>query len=74
MVTIAGSKEGEPRTVRLSLQALGVIDFRMRLHEKTFDEVVEEVLLAMTDPRRAEEMAMEYLTNPVGWGPEQDNE
>ena len=68
-VIIDGSRT-YPRTINLSLRALGVAQFRMKLHNQTLDEVVEEVLLSMRDPKKAEEMAFEYLTNPIGVGPD----
>ena len=68
-ITIDGNKT-YARTVSLSLRALSMAQFRMRLHNQTLDEVIEEVLLAMQDPQKAQEMAMEYLTNPVGVGPD----
>ncbi len=58
------------RTINLSLRALSVAQFRMKLHNQTLDEVVEEVFLAMMDPKKAGEMAFEYLTNPIGVGPD----
>ena len=66
MRIINGSEKGEPQTINLSLQARGVAQFRMRLHNQTLDEVIEDLLLAQLDPEKAKEMAMECLTNP--WG------
>lgn len=59
-----------PQTIKLSSQAMGVAEFRMRLHQQTFEEVIETLLLAMMDPNKARDMATESLTNPWGIGPE----
>ena len=66
MRIIIGPEKGEPQTINLSLQAMGVAQFRMRLHNQTLDEVTEDLLLAQLDPKKAKEMAMESLTYP--WG------
>ena len=66
MHIINGSEKSEPKTISLSIRAMGVAQFRMRLHDQTLDEVIEELLLAQLDPEKAKDMAMESLTNP--WG------
>ena len=66
MQVIDGSKKSEPQTISLSIRAMGVAQFRMRLHNQTLDEVIEDLLLAQLDPEKAKKMAMESLTNP--WG------
>ena len=66
MQVIDGSEKSEPQTISLSIRAMGVAQFRMRLHSQTLEEVIEDLLLAQLDPEKAKEMAMESLTNP--WG------
>lgn len=66
MHIINGSEQSEPQTISLSIRAMGVAQFRMKLHSQTLDEVIEDLLLAQLDPEKAREMAMESLTNP--WG------
>lgn len=61
-----GSEKSEPQTISLSIRAMGVAQFRMRLHSQTLEEVIEELLLAQLDPEKAKEMAMESFTN--SWG------
>ena len=68
-VIIDGGKTNS-RTINLSLRALGAAQFRMRLHDQTLDERIEEMLLAMMEPKKAQEMAMESLTSPWGVGPD----
>ena len=66
MQVIDGSEKREPQTISLSIRAMGVAQFRMRLHSQTLEEVIEDLLLAQLDPEKAKEMAMESFTNP--WG------
>ncbi|MDE0079224.1 MAG: hypothetical protein OXO50_17020 [Caldilineaceae bacterium] len=66
MQVIDGSEKSEPQTISLPIRAMGVAQFRMRLHSQTLEEVIEDLLLAQLDPEKAKEMAMESLTNP--WG------
>ena len=63
MQVIDGSEKSEPQTISLSIRAMGVAQFRMRLHSQTLEEVIEDLLLAQLAPEKAKEMAMESLTN-----------
>ena len=64
------SDEERTATIRLSNQAYGVVNFRMRHFKQTQEEVINEILESMMLPRRAEEMAMECIGTSWGVGPE----